>query len=80
MIADFFTKSLQGISFRMFRYLIMGYNTIYRIIQALNNNNLSFPIKERDENFDMSKNGEIMFGNNPLTNREEILLNSSKVF
>ena len=45
MIADFFTKALQGRAFKIFRDLIMGYTTIAKILQNLNDNNVSFPIK-----------------------------------
>ena len=45
MIADFFMKVLQGRAFR-----------ISEILKNLNNNNVSFPIKERVKNYDISKN------------------------
>ena len=58
MMADFFTKDLQGRAFKFFRDIIMGYATIAEIIKTLNDNNVYFPIKECVENYDMSKNGE----------------------
>ena len=58
MIANFFTKALQGRSLKVFINIIMGYTNISEILQTLNDNNVSFPIKERVENYDMSKNGE----------------------
>ena len=36
----------------------MGYTTIAEILQTLNAKNISFPIKDRVENYDMSKNRE----------------------
>ena len=36
----------------------MGYTTIAKILQALNDNKVSFPIKERVESYDMSKKGK----------------------
>ena len=46
----FFFKYMQGIAFIFFIDLIMGYTNISEIIQTLNDNNISFPIKERVEN------------------------------
>ena len=57
MIAGFFTKYLQERAFKIFRYIIMGYTNISKILQTLNDNNVSFPIKEPVENYDMSKTG-----------------------
>ena len=70
MIADFFKKSLQGRFFKNFKDFIMGYTTIDKILQTLNDNNVSFTIKERVEDYDMSKNGGKMIGNNPSTKGE----------
>ena len=48
----------------------MGYTTIDKILQTPNDNNVSFTIKERVEDYDMSKNGGKMIGNNPSTKGE----------
>ena len=45
----------------------MGYTNIATIIQTLNDNNVSLPIKERVENYNMLKRRK-MIGNNPSIN------------
>ncbi len=47
MLADYFTKPLQGKLFRMFRDVIMGYRHINELLL-----DPTFPLKERVENRD----------------------------
>ena len=56
MIAGFFTKYLQGRAISFFRDHIMGYTNISKILHTMNDKNVSFPIKEGVENYNMSKN------------------------
>ena len=48
----------------------MGYTTIDKILQTLNDNNVYFTIKEHVEDYNMSKNGGKTIGNNPSTKGE----------
>jgi hypothetical protein len=50
MLADYFTKALQGSLFRMFRDIIMGYTHIDTILL-----DPSYPLKERVENTDKNR-------------------------
>ena len=50
MIADFFTKPLQGNKFKTFRELIMGWKDINSIIKYNDNDNTSPTDKEQVEN------------------------------
>ena len=58
MIADFFTKALQGKVFKFFRDIIMGYTTVEEILRTLKDTDVSFTIKERVENNDTTKNDD----------------------
>ena len=65
MIADFFTKALQGKAFKFFREIIMGYTTVEEILRTLKYKNMSFTIKERVENNDITKNDDKIIEKNP---------------
>ena len=60
MIAGFFGKSLQGRGFKIFRHLTLGCNKTAEIIQNMNDNNISFSVKEHLKNMTCQKTG----GNN----------------
>ena len=49
MVADFFTKPLQGRMFKIFRDIVMGYRPIKDVINEI-------PIKERVENTNKNRN------------------------
>ena len=70
MIADFFTKALQGKAFKFFRDIIMGYTTVEEILRTLKDKNVSFTVKERVENNGITKNDDKVIEKNPSTEKK----------
>jgi hypothetical protein len=77
MLADYFTKPLQGKLFRSFREVIMGYKHVNELLL-----DPTFPLKERVENRDKIVIENVRKNNNTITNptyAEIVTLNNKKV-
>jgi hypothetical protein len=75
MLANFFTKSLQGKAFRVYRDVVMGHKHISSLKELVPSR-----IKERVENRNVNKNKEIILeGTNTNMNRKNATRAKSKV-
>ena len=66
MVADYFTKPLQGRMFTLFRNVIMGYTHISKLIELI-------PIKERVEIEKMRTKADKMIKIHPTEQKERIM-------
>ena len=66
MLADYFTKSLQGRMLRLFRNILIGYTPVQALLDLI-------PIKERVEIEKMRTKTEKLLRINPSESKEKIL-------